>query len=125
MSGEKAALSLSLASPDGRTTWQRDPAHPHATSVLIVVDGKQIEAYDGECLATALAVAGLTTLRHSPNAGGMRGVFCLMGSCQECLVHVNGAPVVACLEPVKAGMQIVLDRFVRERAVASSQSETP
>lgn len=88
----------------------------------MLVDGVAVLAYEGECLATALAVAGLTVLRHSPNEGGSRGVFCLMGSCQECLVHVDGAPVVACMEPVRAGMQVNLDRFARERLPASDRN---
>lgn len=84
-----------------------------------MVDNAWVEAPEGECLAVALAVAGLSVLRHSPMAGGPRGVFCLMGSCQECLVHVDGAPVLACMEPVRPGMRVMLDRLVREWPAAS------
>jgi len=98
-----------------RTAWRRDAAQARGAPVHVLVDGVAVPAHEGECLATALAVAGMAVLRHSPNEGGARGVFCLMGSCQECVVHVDGAPVVACMEPVRAGMQVSLDRFVRER----------
>jgi aerobic-type carbon monoxide dehydrogenase small subunit (CoxS/CutS family) len=60
-------------------------------------------------LGVALALAGRLELRKSPKAGRPRGLFCLMGSCQECLVRVDGEPVLACLEPVRAGMKVELD----------------
>lgn len=104
-----------------RTAWRRNAAQACGTPVYVLVDGVAVLAHEGECLATALAVAGMTVLRRSPNEGGGRGVFCLMGSCQECLVHLDGAPVVACMEPVRAGMQVNLDRFARERLLANDR----
>ncbi len=77
------------------------------------VDGVEIEAPEGQCLAVALAISGRLTLRHSPNAGTPRGMFCLMGSCQECLVHVDGEARLACLEPVRAGLRVELSRLNR------------
>ncbi len=93
--------------------WRR--ASPGGRAVHIRVDGRDISAIEGESLAAALAVAGITILRHSPVAEGPRGVFCLMGSCQECLVHADGAPELACMLPVRDGMDVKLDRLVRER----------
>lgn len=81
--------------------------------VGISVDGVAVEAPAGQSLGVALALAGQLELRRSPNAGTPRGLFCLMGSCQECLVHVDGRPVPACLEPVRAGMLVELDRLRR------------
>jgi hypothetical protein len=99
--------------------WRRDPACARGAAVEVLVDGLAVPAHEGESLAVALAVAGMIVLRHSPNGGEGRGVFCLMGSCQECLVHVDGVPVLACMEPVRAGMHVGLDRFVRERPSAA------
>lgn len=99
--------------------WRSRIGHAHKDWVGIMVDDTWVEAPEGECLAVALAVVGVSILRHSPMAGGPRGVFCLMGSCQECLVHVDGAPVLACMEPVRPGMRVMLDRLVRERPAAS------
>jgi aerobic-type carbon monoxide dehydrogenase small subunit (CoxS/CutS family) len=79
------------------------------------VDGVSIQARNGECLAIALAIAGVRVLRHSPAAGAPRGMFCLMGSCQECVVHVDEAPTLACIETVRPGMRVTLDRLSRER----------
>jgi len=79
------------------------------------VDGAEFEAPEGQSLGVALALAGRLGLRRSPMAQTPRGLFCLMGSCQECLVHVDGRPVPACLEPVRAGMQVALDRLSQGR----------
>jgi predicted molibdopterin-dependent oxidoreductase YjgC len=69
-------------------------------------DGEAVRAYAGESVACALFAAGIRTLRRSPRAALMRGMFCLMGSCQECVVEVNGRRVPACQEPVRAGLDV-------------------
>jgi predicted molibdopterin-dependent oxidoreductase YjgC len=84
--------------------------------VQIVVDGERLDAHAGESLAVALAAAGKLVIRHSPVAGGARGMFCLMGVCQECLVHVDGLPVTACTQPVREGIQVTLD-IMRARSL--------
>lgn len=74
-------------------------------TVVIEVDGEPLRAHPGESLAAALWAAGIRTLRHSPR-GGPRGAFCLMGVCQECLVSVDGRRVLACQQPVSAGLSV-------------------
>ena len=76
------------------------------TPVTITVDGRPISAFAGESLAAALFAAGIRTLRRSPRAAAPRGMFCLMGVCQECLVWLDGRRVTACEEPVREGMAI-------------------
>ena len=114
----RSVLPASHFAPQG-VVWRRDAACARGAPVEVLVDGRAVPAHAGESLAVALAVAGMTVLRHSPNRGEGRGVFCLMGSCQECLVHVDGVPVLACMEPVRAGMKVCLDRFVRDRPAAA------
>lgn len=82
----------------------------------ITVDGERLDAYADESLAVALAAAGKLVVRHSPVTGSARGMFCLMGVCQECLVHVDGLPVTSCTEPVREGMQVWLDNLSRARS---------
>ncbi|QCK87838.1 (2Fe-2S)-binding protein [Phreatobacter aquaticus] len=77
-------------------------------AVTFDVDGVSVSAPAGEPLATALAVAGLLTLRDSPRNGAPRGAFCHMGLCQECVVSVDGRTVQACLTPVRDGMTVNL-----------------
>lgn len=75
-------------------------------AVTILVDGRQVRAYEGEMLAAALLAAGIRELRRGPETAGPRGAFCLMGVCQECVVEVDGAPRQACLTRVRAGMTV-------------------
>jgi predicted molibdopterin-dependent oxidoreductase YjgC len=74
-------------------------------SIRLRFDGATIAAHDGEMLATALLAAGIRTLRHAPGDGGPRGLFCAMGSCQECAVLVDGQRIEACRVPVRDGME--------------------
>jgi predicted molibdopterin-dependent oxidoreductase YjgC len=78
------------------------------SAVAFTVDGATVTGIAGESLATALLAAGIRRLRSSPKSGASRGIFCMMGSCQECLVRVGGNAVLACMEPVHAGMVVSL-----------------
>ena len=69
-------------------------------------DGRRIRAFEGESVACALFASGIRTLRNSPRTERARGMFCLMGSCQECVVWVDGRRVAACQEPVREGLDI-------------------
>jgi sarcosine oxidase subunit alpha len=66
--------------------------------------GREIRAPAGETLATALLAAGVRRLGEGP--GSPRAAFCLMGTCQQCLVRVDGALAQACLVPVRAGLVV-------------------
>lgn len=69
-------------------------------------DGRTITAYEGENIACALFAAGIRTLRDSPRTESARGMFCLMGSCQECVVSVDGRRVPACQEAARPGLDV-------------------
>ena len=66
----------------------------------------EIRCRAGETIATALLCAGWLDLRRSPRVGGPRGIFCMMGVCQECLIRVDGVVRQACLTPAEDGMRI-------------------
>ena len=79
-------------------------------AVTLTVDGQAVTAFVGETLATALLAAGQTTLRRDTR-GRPRGLFCNMGTCNECVVHVRrgNGPVRrlrACLVAVENGMVV-------------------
>ncbi len=78
------------------------------TEVEILVDGKPVKAFAGECVAAALLAAGINTFRTSPNRNDPRGPFCMMGVCQECVVRIDGRVVTACMEPVHDGLEVTL-----------------
>lgn len=60
----------------------------------------------GETIAAALQRAGLTDL--GPGIAGVRGrYFCGIGTCQACLVAIDGAsPVESCLTVAQEGMRL-------------------
>lgn len=66
--------------------------------------GRKLSAPTGESLAAALLAAGVRRLGEGP--GAPRAAFCMMGSCQQCLVRVDGRLAQACLTPVRAGMVV-------------------
>lgn len=77
-----------------------------ATASTLYWDTVAIPFRPGETIAAALQRYGLTDLGAS--VGGLRGrYFCGIGTCQACLVTVDGAsPVEACLTPAQPGMQL-------------------
>jgi sarcosine oxidase subunit alpha len=58
----------------------------------IIVDGRRIDAYEGETIGAAIMAAGLGTLRYSKKRNEPRGIYCGIGLCQECRMVINGIP---------------------------------
>ena len=77
-----------------------------ALDVVFRWNDSEIRCRAGETIATALLCAGQLDLRRSPRAGSARGVFCMMGVCQECLIRVDGVVRQACLTPAEDGMRV-------------------
>lgn len=69
-------------------------------------NGKPIDAFAGETVASALLAAGVRVLRASPRAGAPRATFCWMGICQECTVVVDGIRRPACRTELRDGMEV-------------------
>ncbi|HOO28100.1 MAG TPA: (2Fe-2S)-binding protein [Lachnospiraceae bacterium] len=75
--------------------------------VTITVDGKVIEAYEGEPILAALLSSGIRINRYTVKKHEPRGIFCGIGQCSDCSMIVDGQPNVrTCITPVKAGMVI-------------------
>jgi len=80
---------------------------PDKEKVTFTFDGKTIEAYEGDTIASALLANGIRTLRVHEETGRPRGIYCNIGHCFECRVTVNGEQGVrACLTPIAENMQI-------------------
>lgn len=78
-----------------------------ATMVTITVDGKEVQAREGEMILAALLAQGIIVNRYTANRHEPRGLFCGIGQCTDCAMIVNGKPNVrTCITPVKAGMVI-------------------
>lgn len=75
--------------------------------VTIVVDGAPVAARAGDTVAAALLGAGLRAFRATAVSGAPRGPFCMMGSCFDCVVTIDGQRnVQACLARVADGMRV-------------------
>ncbi len=79
--------------------------------IRIIFDGKEVKAYEGEMIATALYAVGYKVLRYTARFHEPRGIFCAIGRCTDCAMEVNGLPNVrSCITPVKEGMVINTQR---------------
>ncbi len=77
--------------------------------ISIVVNGREISAYEGESVHAALTAAGIRNFRIS-KTGESRGFFCGMGICYECLVTIDNIPDQrACMTLVKDRMEIIVE----------------
>lgn len=75
-------------------------------SVKFIYNNIEYEAYEGENLAAALFSCGQRELRISTLKKTPRGIFCLIGSCQECVVIINNKKTAACQEKISEGMKV-------------------
>ncbi len=79
--------------------------------VSVTVDGLPRQAFEGESVLAVLWAHGASTLHTTARTRQPRGFFCGMGVCFDCLVTIDGVPNLrACLETVRAGMAITLQR---------------
>ncbi len=75
--------------------------------VTIYFNGKPIEAYEGETVASALYAAGIRIFSRSFRFHRPRGFFCAIGKCSACMMEVDGIPNVrTCKVYVRDGMQV-------------------
>jgi len=83
--------------------------------VAVTIDGVQYAARSGDTVAAALLAAGVVAFRVTSQSGAVRGPYCLMGACFECLVEIDGAPNrQACMTRVAPGMRIATRRGAPE-----------
>lgn len=80
--------------------------------VNIHVNGKAVEAYEGESVLTALIAADVLLMSRD-SFGRARTPFCNMGVCFDCMIDVEDATGVAsrvraCLTPVRAGLRVTV-----------------
>jgi aerobic-type carbon monoxide dehydrogenase small subunit (CoxS/CutS family) len=77
--------------------------------IALLVDGRPVEAQEGDSVAAVLINSGVWGFRRSPG-GEMRAPLCAMGICFECRVTIDGERHRrACLEACRAEMEVVTD----------------
>lgn len=87
-------------------------------TVRFSIDGKAIDAIEGDSVAAALLAAGIDCCRTTPLSGAPRAPFCMMGVCFDCLVTIDGVGNrQGCLVPVKDGMAVATQAGKRELGV--------
>jgi predicted molibdopterin-dependent oxidoreductase YjgC len=79
--------------------------------VTVFIDDAPFVVPAGETIAAAVLVSGFRYTRTTPVSDTPRAPFCLMGSCYECLMVVDGLPNQrACKLTVAEGMKIERQR---------------
>ena len=75
--------------------------------VALHIDGRPVQALDGDTLLVALLTNGVR-VRDSEFGDGPRAGFCLMGACQDCWVWTESRERLrACSTPVRAGLAVL------------------
>ncbi len=101
-------------------TWRRIDDDGAARRVTVDVEGRAVDAREGDTVAIALLLAGRVAFRDTPVGGVPRGPLCLMGACFDCLVEIDGRPnVQACTTPVADGMRVRVQRGARRTEPAA------
>jgi sarcosine oxidase subunit alpha len=73
--------------------------------VRFTYDGRDVEGYEGDTIASALYAAGQRTFSRSFKYHRRRGLMCVAGQCPNCICSVDGAPGArACTEPIREGL---------------------
>jgi predicted molibdopterin-dependent oxidoreductase YjgC len=94
----------------------RDPrirSHPvlgdlsEKPTIHFTLDGREIEAVEGDSIASALLANGVRVFRTAPHNSEPRGPFCAIGRCPDCMMTVDGVlNVQSCVTPVRDGMRV-------------------
>jgi sarcosine oxidase, subunit alpha len=78
-----------------------------SNKIKFTFDGKKIESYEGDTVASALCANGTVVFSRSFKYHRPRGLLCISGRCPNCLVNIDGEPNVrACMTKVKEGMNV-------------------
>ncbi len=92
--------------------------------VEVVIDGVPHAARAGDSVAAALLASGERVFRITPVGGAVRGPYCLMGACFECLVTVDGrSNQQSCRTLVAEGMRIEIQRMETTRTESPGRVE--
>lgn len=81
------------------------PAVNRSEPVDLVIDGRPVRAWAGQSVAAVLMARGRAGFSRDPKTGRVRGIFCGIGQCHECLVRIDDQDRVrACQTLIAPGM---------------------
>lgn len=69
-------------------------------------EGQPVAATPGMTVAAALLAANITAFRQTAVSQTERGPFCMMGTCYDCVVSINGQTVQACMTPARDNLVV-------------------
>jgi hypothetical protein len=79
--------------------------------ITIFLDNRPLTAYLGESVAAALMAEGHSAFRQTARRGELRGLFCGMGVCYDCLAVIDGQPGRrTCMIEVREGMHVTFQQ---------------
>lgn len=82
-------------------------AESQEDKLTVHIDGVPMQAKRGDTIAHVLLGAGRVGFRRTEISSRVRGVFCGMGMCYDCLVQVRDRGIVrACMVAVTDGMEV-------------------
>lgn len=79
---------------------------PERRSIPFSWNGKQLFAYEGEVISSALFANGIKIFGHHHKDGSAQGIYCANGQCAKCTVIADGVPVKSCMTEVMENMQV-------------------
>ena len=83
--------------------------------VTLTIDGRTVDAREGDSVAAAMLAAGIDHCRTTPVSGARRAPYCMMGVCFDCLVTIDGrGNQQGCMVEVREGMQVEIQRGKRD-----------
>ena len=84
-------------------------------TVTITIEDRQIKVPATDSVAAAMLAAGIVATRNTPVSGAQRGPYCMMGTCFECLVEIDGVSnQQACRTQVREGMTVAVQQGTRD-----------
>ncbi|MCJ7505285.1 (2Fe-2S)-binding protein [Candidatus Bathyarchaeota archaeon] len=98
---------------------------PEKRKVTICVDGRQVQAFEGEPIAAALIAAGIHICRFTTKRNEPRGLYCAIGQCTDCVMTVDGAPNIrTCITPVRNNLKVETQIGVGQWRDATCKKQT-
>ncbi|MDP9299271.1 MAG: 2Fe-2S iron-sulfur cluster-binding protein [Actinomycetota bacterium] len=91
----------------GRLPERDDEAIRRDRPLAFDFEGTTIRGFEGDTVGSALAAAGVTITGRSFKYHRPRGLFCMTGSCPNCLMRIDGVPNVrSCLAPARDATRV-------------------
>ena len=95
------------SSNQSRLEPQSGEAIDRSAPVEFEFDGRRVQGFQGDTVASALYAQGTRVFSRSFKYHRPRGLLCCSGNCPNCLVNVGDEPNVrACTRPVEPGLRV-------------------